>query len=99
MNIYDVLLDEENTEPIRLQGESGTEILFEQVAVIPHDDKLYCVLKPITHIEGIADDEALVFYVEDPEEGEPYLKCETDELKMLEIFEEYYALLEDKFDD
>lgn len=92
--IIDVLLDADNRDPIRLGDEHGHDILFEQVAVIPHNGKLYCVLKPITPMEGVADDEARVFYVEEPPHGPPYLKIETDELAVLDVFEEYYNLLE-----
>ena len=92
--IIDVLLDADNRDPIRLGDEYGHDILFEQVAVIPYNGKLYCVLKPITPMEGVADDEAIVFYVEEPPKGPPYLKVETDELTALDVFEEYYNLLE-----
>lgn len=56
--------------------------------------KLYCILKPITPMEGVADDEALVFYVEESPKGPPYLKIETDEHAAMDVFEEYYDLLE-----
>lgn len=94
--IIDVLLDEDNCDPIRLGDEHGHDILFGQVAVIPHNEKLYCILKPITPVEGVADDEAMVFYVEEPPQGPPYLKIESDELTAIDVFEEYYDLLEER---
>ena len=94
--IIDVLLDANNREPVRLEDEYGHDILFKQVAVIPCNGKLYCILKPITQIDGVADDEAMVFYVKEPAQGPPYLKFETDELAAIDVFERYYDLLEEQ---
>lgn len=95
-DIIDILLNEENKDPIILSDNSGRKIAFEQIAVIPYDEKLYCVLKPIDHIENVNDDEAIVFYVEEREGEEPVLMVETDELKALDVFEEYYNLLDEE---
>lgn len=92
-DILDVLLDENNKEPILLGDENGNKILFEQIAIIPHNGKLYCILKPITHVNGISENEAVVFYVE-ADNDPPFLKVEEDELTAIDIFEEYYNLLE-----
>ncbi len=93
MSILDILLDEENREPITLWDGYGREVTFEQIAVIPHDGKIYCVLKPLDHFEGVADDEALVLYV-DMSGDEVTLNVELDQLKAIEVFEKYYDLLE-----
>lgn len=95
-DIIDILLDEENKDPIVLTDDKGRKLAFEQVAVIPYDQKLYCVLKPIDHLDGVADDEALVFYVDEGEnkDDEPVLRIEDDELKAIDVFMEYYNLLE-----
>ncbi len=97
-NIIDILLDEENRDPIVLTDDKGRKLAFEQVAIIPYDEKLYCVLKPIDHIEGIAEDEALVFYVDEGEneDDEPVLRIENDELKSIDVFMKYYDLLDEE---
>lgn len=94
-DLYDVLLDEGNKDPIVLIDGNGRKIAFEQIAVIPYNEKLYCVLKPLDKIENIADDEAVVFYVNEDGE-EPVLMVETDELTAMEVFEEYYNLLDEE---
>ena len=96
-DIVDILLDEDNKDPIVLTDDKGRKLAFEQVAVIPYDQKLYCVLKPLDHIDGVADDEALVFYVDEGEneDDEPVLRIEDDELKSIDVFMEYYNLLEE----
>lgn len=97
-DIINILLDEDNSDPIILTDENGRKLAFEQIAVIPYDQKIYCVLKPIDYIKGVADDEAIVFYVDESktENNEPTLRVETDELKALDVFEEYYNLLDEQ---
>lgn len=98
-DILDILLDKDNRDPIVLVDEKGRRIAFEQVAIIPHekDNKryLYAILKPIDKIHGINDDEAVVFYVDEIETGIPVLKVEEDEKNAIEVFGEYYKLLDE----
>ena len=94
VDLLDVLLDENNTAPIYLYSDEN-RIAFEQVAVIPFEDKLYCILKPIDHINGVADDEAIVFLVSSDNDGEYVLEVETDEDTAIAVFEQYYDLIEE----
>lgn len=94
MDILDVLLDEENCSPIALCDENHRTINFEQVAVIPYKDKIYCILKPLDHIDGVADDEAIVFYV-DESGKKAELRIELNQMDAMHVFEEYYDLLEE----
>lgn len=94
-DILDVLLDEENKDPIVLEDSNGRKLSFEQVAVIPYNNKVYCVLKPLDEIENVADDEAIVFFVDEQEGKEPVLMVETDEKVAMDVFEEYYNLLDE----
>lgn len=96
VDIMDVLLDENNTAPIFMFNDRGEQIEFDQIAVIPYgDDDLYCILKPITKVPGIKDDEAVVFKVEQDEKGEGYLKVEEREEIAIAIFDQYYNLVEE----
>ena len=61
----EMLLDENNTENLKLYDENNKETEFEQVAIIPLDEKIYAILKPVTKIVGVNDDEALVFVIEE----------------------------------
>ena len=94
-DILDILLDEDNKDPIVLIDNNGRRLSFEQIAVIPYNDKIYCVLKPIDKIDNIEDDEAIVFYVEEEEGEEPVLMVETDEKTAISVFDEYYNLLDE----
>lgn len=98
IDILDVLLDGDNKDPIVLTDGKGREIAFEQVAVVPQDKDgehwLYCILKPLDKIEGIGDEEAIVFKVDTNDEDESVLVVEEDELIAREVFDKYYELLE-----
>lgn len=99
VDLLDVLLDQDNREPIVLMDENGKELTFEQVAVIPYEvkkeNRLYCVLKPMDKIEGIGEDEAIVFLVDTDAEGNSVIKVEEDEEVAIAVFDKYYDLLEE----
>ena len=95
VDIVDLLLDENNDEPISLFDENDKEIKFEQVAVIPESERIYAILNPIDEMEGVADDEAIVFVVEYDEDGNSYLVVETNEEIAIKVFDKYYQLLDE----
>ncbi len=95
IDILDILLDEDNEDPITLYDENSKAIKFDQVAIIPLDNKLYAILKPLDEIKGVADDEAIVFAVNENEGGETTLVVETDEPIAIRVFDEYYRLLDE----
>ena len=91
----EMLLDETNTENLKLYDENNRETEFEQVAIIPLDEKIYAILKPVTKIVGVNDDEALVFVIEEVED-EDCLVIVDDEQIVDRVFKEYYALLKEE---
>ena len=93
-DILDVILDESNVDPITLQDDKGNRISFEQVAVVPHKEKIYVILKPIDKIEGIAEDEAIVF-VADESVSPTVLRVEQNQEIAVKIFDEYYNLVDE----
>lgn len=96
IDILDTLLDEENNDPIILENERGEKIVFEQIAIIPKVEELYCILKPVEPIDGLEEDEALVFKILENEEGEASLMLETGEDVIDEVFNVYYDLLDEE---
>ena len=95
--LLDVLLDGENREDITMTDENGQEYTFTQIAVIPYTPtgSLYALLAPVTPIEGIAEDELIVFRVDVTEEGETALNLEEDEDICQEVYQVYLQLLKD----
>ena len=93
--VIEKLLDENNNDNIILYDENNNQTEFEQVAIIPLNDKLYAILKPATKIEGVNEDEALVFVLEETDDEESLVIC--DDFKVVDkVFEEYYKLLREE---
>ena len=93
-NPIDMIFDPECEDDITLYDENNNPVLFEQVAVIPFNEKVYVILKPVTEVAGVGEDEALVFVVEEIED-EDTLVIETNEEIIDYVFEEYYKLLDE----
>ena len=94
--ILDKICDENNSEAIALMSENGVEILFEQIAVIPQDNELYLILKPVQPLEGVGEDEGLVFFVN---EEEYRYELVVDEERIDKVFEVYDSLVMGENDD
>jgi|GEM_PF-684145 len=90
------LLDPNDASNITLYDEEDNAVEFEQIALIPHQKKVYAILKPAERMEGIADDEAIAFAVEEDEEGDQLLVVVEDEPIIDEVFKAYHKLLEDE---
>ena len=93
MSVVEMLLDPDCEERVECLNEDGNIISFDQIAVIPYKDKLYAILKPVEKLEGVGEDEALVFHI----------NVEYDSIEVFfyfdlcdKIFELYYKLLKDE---
>lgn len=100
MSVIDKILTEENDENIVLYDEKDNAIEFEQIAVIPVNNLIYAILKPVTKIDGVGEDEAVVFLLEDDESNNSdLLTTVTDEKVIEEVFNVYYKLLDETESD
>ena len=97
-NPIDSLFDEDDNSPIVLFNEKGEKISFEQIAVIPLEERVFAILKPIEKTEGVGEDEALVFEVVEPEdeEDEEYLNLVSDIDTIDKVFEVYNQLMDEE---
>ena len=93
-NPIDALYDENNNDIIQLYAEDGKLINFEQIAVIPLNDLVYAILKPVQPLEGVGEDEGLVFEIETNEDGAEYLKLVVDMSIIDAVFDIYDELVE-----
>ena len=71
------LLDPKNDENIFLFDEKGDYVELEQIAVIPHDNQLYALLRPLD-----ADDDAAAVFKIVPEDEETLESVEDEDLAM-----------------
>ena len=83
MTLLSMLMDEKNDDNIILFDDSGESVELEQVAVIPHEDELYAILRPLD-----ADEDSAAVFKIDPEDEESLVNIEDDALasKILDIY-------------
>ena len=94
-DILDILCDENNTDPVVLYNEKGEAIVFEQIALIPLQNRLFAILKPVETMAEMAEDEALVFALTEGDDG-TVLELAEDDAVIDAVFAEYYALLDEQ---
>ena len=84
----------ENDDIVTLKSADGENIDFVEIAGIAKKGNFYAILQPVELLEGMADDEALVFKVERTESGEDKYTIVIDDEIIDAVFEEYYKLLD-----
>jgi dUTPase len=87
------LLDNEDYGNICLYSDEGEELVLEQVATIPLNDKIYVILHPVD--DGIPEDAAFVFRIDLENE---MITIEEDEDVADMVFQKYYELTEEDED-
>ena len=96
------IMDENNKEPIELYDRYLNSCLFEQIAVIPYNGEIYAILKPLEELDGVGEDEAIVFHVcfgdddEDESYKDSFLEIEQDEDTAEAVFNIYLKMLEEE---
>jgi hypothetical protein len=79
---------------ITLRSADGEDVDFVEIAGIAHEGKFYAILQPVELLEGMADDEALVFLVTTDEDGNDKFNIELNEDVIDAVFKEYNRLLD-----
>lgn len=80
---------------VTLISEEGEEIDFVEIAGIAYRGNFYAVLQPVELIDGIGEEEALVFKVTKGKNGEDNFEIEIDETIVQAVYDEYLKLLAD----
>ena len=89
----DTFDDEDNI--VTLLSANGEEIDFVEIAGIALKGNFYAILQPVQLLEGMADDEALVFKISRTEDGQDKFEIELDDEIIDAVFEEYNRLLDE----
>ena len=79
---------------VTLTSADGEEIDFVEIAGIAHKGEFYAILQPVELVEGMSEDEALVFLVERLENGEDKFSIVLDDEIIDAVFAEYNRLLD-----
>ena len=85
----------ENDDIITLMTADGEEVNFIEVAGIAYKGKFYAILAPEEPLEGMDDDEALVFEVTRGANDEDSFSIVTDDDILDAVFAEYNRLLDE----
>ena len=91
----DMLFDENNKDNIVLYDDKNNEVEFEQIALIPIEEKIYAILRPLGGEEPLAEDEALVFAIEEVDDEDVLIKEEDNDV-VDQVFDKYYELLKEQ---
>lgn len=89
------ILEEDGDDIVTLLSADGEEIDFVEIAGIAHKGKFYAILQPVELIEGMSEDEALVFLVERGENDEDKFTIELDDEIIDAVFAEYNRLIDE----
>lgn len=87
-------LMQDDDDIVTLLSADGEEIDFIEIAGIAHKGNFYAILQPVELLEGMEDDEALVFKVSRTEKGEDKFEIELDDEIIDAVFKEYNRLLD-----
>lgn len=91
----DIMPEEyEDDDIVTLRTADGNEVDFIEIAGIAYNENFYAILQPVELLEGMADDEALVFKVSRTENGEDKFEIELDDEIIEAVFLEYNRLLD-----
>ena len=88
----DRIFDENNNENIFIKDNDGRDIEFEQLAVVDFEENYYAVLQPVTPMEGVGEDEVLIFKID---EEKDCLVYEEDDRVMEGVYNEFMEMLEE----
>ena len=86
---------EDEDDIITLVNEEGEEVEFVEIAGIAYRGNFYAVLQPVELLDGMGEDEALVFKVTKGANGEDNFEIEIDETIIKAVYEEYLKLIAD----
>ena len=89
-------VDMEEDSIVTLTSADGQEIDFVEIAGIALRGNFYVILQPVELLEGMGEDEALVFKAYQGRDGEDHFDIELDDEIINEVFEEYYRLLDEQ---
>ena len=85
----------QDDDVVTLLSATGEEIDFVEIAGIAYKGHFYAILQPVELLEGMDDDEALVFEVVRTEDGNDSFHIVLDDDIIDAVFEEYTKLYEE----
>ena len=94
-------MDKENVELIdddiiTLYDDNNKPVEFYQVACVEYEDEFYALLQPVEPMEGLGEDEALIFKLVEQEDDDSDLFVPVEDEELLNaVFDEYLRAVAD----
>lgn len=88
-------MQNDDDDVITLMTADGEEVDFVEIAGIAYRGNFYAILQPVELLDGMEEDEALVFKVSRGKDGEDKFEIELDDTVIDAVFEEYNKLLDE----
>lgn len=88
-------MQSDEDDVITLMTADNEEIDFIEIAGIAYRGNFYAILQPVELLDGMEEDEALVFKVSRGKDGEDKFEIELDDTIIDAVFEEYNKLLDE----
>lgn len=85
----------DDNDTITLQTADGEDVEFIEVAGIAYLNNFYAILQPVDLLDGMGEDEALVFKVSKNKDGSDKFEIELDDSIIDAVFAEYNRLLDE----
>lgn len=85
----DVELIDDDDEIIILYDDDNKPVKFFEVACIEYKGEFYALMQPVEPMEGLGEDEALIFKVREEDEDNDVFEPVTDESVLDAVFNEY----------
>ncbi len=92
-------MEDDEDDIVTLLSADGEEIDFVEIAGIAYKGSFYAILQPVELLDGMDDDEALVFKVTRGKDGEDKFEIELEDSIIDAVFAEYNKLLDEAIAD
>lgn len=93
------IVTEDDDDIVTLLSANGEEIDFVEIAGIAYKGNFYAILQPVELLDGMSEDEALVFKVSRDEDGSDKFEIELNDEIIDAVFAEYNVLLDEANSD
>ncbi len=89
---------EEQGSVIELTDENGKQVSFDLLMTFDYEGKRYAAVMPLDEVEGVGEDEVILFEVVKGAKDVSYLPIENPIL-LDEVFDEFMELFDDMLDE
>lgn len=90
---------EENDDIVELVDDEGNAIKFFHVATVDYENNWYVFFTPTETVEGVNNDEVVIFRLDADEEGKDVFSPIEDEELLQKVYEEYVKIMDEDEDE